>query len=260
LGILYLASYVLATFFANRGLHYQIRGLWDKAEQDFLEAARIVEHLTAAHAGVADYPIALGEFYGDLGELLLTTGKAQAALDWYGKAIAQLQPILKQAPKDSRANYQLIRMHEGTARSLARLSKYAEALQAWERAIQLAKGPLQDGFRVGRAVTLARMHEPARATGDLEDLLNKECSAATLYNAACVFALSAATPALEPERADQYAARAVELLRKATEKGFHNVEAMKRDTDLLSLHQRADFTQLLVDLEKKTLPTPKRQN
>src|SRR5207237_1401836 len=143
-------------------------------------------------------------------------------------------------------------MHEGTARSLSRLSKYAEALHAWDRAIQLASGSLQDGFRIGRAVTLARMHEPEKATAEVEPLLQQADSATTIYNAACVFALAAATPGLESGRASQYAARAVELLRKAVEKGYQNPEGIKTDKDLDSLRDRADFKQLLMQREEKS--------
>jgi len=47
--------------------------------------------------------------------------------------------------------------------------------------------------------------------------LQMDDSGWTLYSAAPVFALSATTPGFDPKRAEQYAARAGELLRTAVE-------------------------------------------
>jgi hypothetical protein len=77
------------------------------------------------------------------------------------------------------------------------------------------------------------------------------------YNAACVFALLGATPGLDAESAERYAAHALELLRKAVEKGYPNLEEMKSDKDFDSLRERADFKQLFIGFEKKTPRTPK---
>ena len=54
---------------------------------------------------------------------------------------------------------------------------------------------------------------------------------------------------------EQYAARSVELLRKAESAGFFkdkkNIEHMKKDTDLEPLRQREDYKKLLKELETK---------
>src|SRR5207244_8681043 len=126
-----------------------------------------------------------------------------------------LDAIGKQPPKAPRANYQMARMNEGTARSLSRLGRYAEAVQAWDRAIPLADGPAQDDLRMGRAATLARMRRPEQAIATTESVLEKDRSAWTAYNAARVFAVSATTYGLASERAEHYAASASELRRKA---------------------------------------------
>ena len=52
-------------------------------------------------------------------------------------------------------------------------------------------------------------------------------------------------------RAEQYARRAVALLRQAAQKGFRDIAHLKKDTDLDGLRQRTDFQQVLVDLEAK---------
>ena len=130
--------------------------------------------------------------------------------------------------RDPRVNFQFIRAQEGTARSLSRLRNMRRHCLPGS-AIQFAGGPLQDALRVGRAGPLPT-HKPAEATAVKTELsLAKGASAETFYNAACVFALSAATPSLDLHRADQYGARAVELSHKAVAKGYRNVEAMSKD-------------------------------
>jgi serine/threonine-protein kinase len=249
--------YRLALLHSNLGFSYESRGLWDKAEHEFLDAIQIAEQLVEAHSASADFTIDLAGFCSALGELLVLTCKPQAAFQWYTRAADRIEPIRKQTPKDIRANFQYVRAQEGIARSLSRLGKHGEALRAWDRAIQLAGGPLKDALRVGRAVTLARMHKPAEATAEMEPLLEKGASAETFYNAACVFALCAATPGLDTGRADRYGARAVELLQRAVEKGFHDVDGMRTDNDFVILRKRSDFQQLLSDLQKKALGSTK---
>jgi hypothetical protein len=103
------------------------------------------------------------------------------------------------------------------------------------------------------------MGEHKQATTGMERLLEKDGSALACYNAACVFALSASTSGLDSERAAQYAARAMELVRKAVDKGYPDPKEIMSDQGLLCLRERADFKQLLSEVEKKTAGVPKPQ-
>jgi serine/threonine protein kinase len=250
----------LAALHANRAKSYQNRRLWNKAKQEFLEAIQLLEHLAETHTEGLDYSISAAEYSVDLGDLLLMADKPQAALQSYAKARERLEAILKQTPKDLRATYYLSRTHEGIARSLSQLGRYAEAVQAWDRAIPLAEGPAQGDLRLGRAVTLAQMHRTKEAIATAEKVLEQDNSAWTAYNAARVFAVAATIPGLDPQRAEHYAARAVQLLRKAVENDARNREDMKTEQDFESLRKRADFKQLLADIEKKTSTLPKMPN
>jgi hypothetical protein len=58
--------------------------------------------------------------------------------------------------------------------------------------------------------------------------------------------------------AEQYASRAVELLRQAVAIGFKNVSHMKKDTDLDGLRGRDDFKKLLAQLEQPLQEDRKR--
>jgi serine/threonine-protein kinase len=77
-----------------------------------------------------------------------------------------------------------------------------------------------------------------------------------VYNAACGYALCVPL-AEKPVTKEQYAARAVELLRKAVARGFKDAAQLKQDTDLDALRQRDDFKKLVADLEAATKPKDK---
>jgi hypothetical protein len=80
----------------------------------------------------------------------------------------------------------------------------------------------------------------------------------TLYKAACVFGLASSSVNGDPKLAEQYASRAVELLRQAVTKGFKNVPHMKKDIDLDGLQGRDDFKKLMAQLEQALQKERKR--
>jgi hypothetical protein len=53
------------------------------------------------------------------------------------------------------------------------------------------------------------------------------------------------------DKKNEYADRAMELLHKAVQEGWDNVQRTAKDMDLDPLRDRADFKKLLMDLEKK---------
>jgi tetratricopeptide (TPR) repeat protein len=83
-----------------------------------------------------------------------------------------------------------------------------------------------------------------------------DVSPLTLYNLACAYAqCGAGGPAGGRERGaagrsagEEYADRAMELLRRAVAAGYANVALIRRDLDLDSLRTRRDFRELLMDL------------
>jgi hypothetical protein len=74
-----------------------------------------------------------------------------------------------------------------------------------------------------------------------------------LYSAACVCALCVPV-AEQPETKEKYAARAVELLRKAVDRGYRDAAHVKTDTDLDAVRSRDDFKKLLAELEAAGKP------
>ena len=112
--------------------------------------------------------------------------------------------------------------------------------------------------RVGRAITLARQGDHARATDDVEALAGRDgLTNANVYDLACLFSLSSAAAGRDEtlSAADRarlkakHAERAMELLEKAVAMGYRHPTAMRADPDLEPLRDRDDFRKLLADLE-----------
>lgn len=144
-----------------------------------------------------------------------------------------------------------------------RLSRYAEALPSFDRAIDLDDGQKRDLYRLHRAVALAHTGDHVRATAEAREVSGRgSVSGSRLYSGACVHGLSIAAagrdsglgPAARQELVEGYASRAVELLAKAHTGGYFNtpalVEHLKKDPDLAPLRFREDFQKLLAQLEK----------
>lgn len=88
--------------------------------------------------------------------------------------------------------------------------------------------------------------------------------AADAYDAALFLGMSAAQAGrdgrLKPSdrlaRADEYAGRAVGLLRQAVDRGFTDARRMAGERALAAVRNRTDFRQLVTDLEAKSNPGP----
>jgi hypothetical protein len=147
------------------------------------------------------------------------------------------------------------------------LECHAEAVAEWDRALELDDGSSQNGLRLQRAFSLVKLGEHAQATAEANALADqKSVPGETLYNLACVSSLSSTavrrdphlSPTEQDQRAEEYAARAVELLGKARAVGYFQeparVEHLKTDKDLDPLRDREDFKKLLAELED--MPSP----
>jgi serine/threonine-protein kinase len=249
----------LARSYGNLGNRLMHLGKWPDAEAAHRQALALQNKLATDFPAVPAYAVELAGSYCNLGSLVRERGEAAASLDWYGKGLATLQPVLAKEPQLVTARLFLRNVYSGRAQALAQLGRDAEAAADWEQARALNDEKLRDeAFRLGRAYALVRAGQPAAATVAVEDLLKPaNTGSGTLYAAARVYALAAAqvtkqaAPHTSSLHAEQYARRAVALLRQAVQKGYKNIGHLKKDTDLDSLRRRADFQQLLADLEAK---------
>jgi serine/threonine-protein kinase len=234
-------------------------GKGPEAEAQDHRAIALHEQLAADFPTVPQYAVQLGGGYCNLGNLARERGEAAASLAWYAKAVATLRPVLEREPCLVTARLFLRNVHCGRALALARLGRHTQAVADWEQVLALNdEKPRDRGYRLWWSMSLARAGQHAEATAAVEEVLHPgDVPGVTLYEAASVHAVAAAQaakaapPHTSSLRAEQYARRAVALLRQAVQKGYQDVAHLKTDADLDALRQRPDFQQLLADLEAK---------
>jgi tetratricopeptide (TPR) repeat protein len=242
----------LGVYLNDRANLYKETGRLTEAEQTYLDALDLQRVLAREHPAIARYAVDLAGTQCNLGQLLRNSGRPEAALVWYTQAVATLEAVVAKDPHDVLARQFLAISRRGRAEPLNRLGRHAEALEDLERALALGNGREQTALRLERARTWARLKDHARATTEANVLAQADdASAEDLYDAACVYALAATAAHDDPKQAEQYAARAVQLLRQGVAKGYREMEDLKNDSDLASLRERDDFRKLLSELQEK---------
>jgi serine/threonine-protein kinase len=234
-------------------------GRHEEAEKEHRSALALWEKLTEQFPALPAYAVGLGAGYGSIGNLVRGRGQPEAALSWYDKSIASLQAVLTKGWHPATARDFLRNAYWNRASALTQLNRYAEAIRDWDRAIELDEGSMRDAIRMGRASCLAQFGEHARAGAEANALTEgKDVPGPTLYYAACVFALAAASVKDDAKLSEQYAGRAVALLRQAQKAGYFkqpaNIAHMKKDNDLRALRSRPDYRDLLKELETPAKP------
>jgi serine/threonine protein kinase/tetratricopeptide (TPR) repeat protein len=225
-------------------------GQWPAAEKAYRRALDIQEKLVADFPTVPGYSTDLAGSYGNFGNLLLDRGQQQDSLAWYEKSVALLEPLLQQEPRLVTERLYLRNAHWSRARAQGDLGRHADAAKDWDRALALNMKPQsQLMFRWQRAYSLARAGEHSKAVAEANAMAEaKTVTGDVLYNLACICALAAAAVKDDAKLQDQYAARAVELLRQAIAKGYKDAAHVKQDKDLDALRSRQDFTKLFAEL------------
>ncbi len=237
----------------NLGVLLKQLGRHGEAEAQYHKALELWEKLAADFPRVPAYAVDLGGSYCNFGHLVKESGRPQEALDWYARAIATLELVVANERQLIAARRFLRNAHQGRARALGLLHRHAEAVKDWDRAIELNDQRQQEpSLRSHRALALARAGDHVRALAEANQLAQaKEATAYRLYDLACVCSLASAAVQDDAGLKEQYATRAVALLRQAVVKGWKNVAHLKKDTDLDPLRSRGDFQKLLAELEAK---------
>jgi len=106
------------------------------------------------------------------------------------------------------------------------------------------------------ALSTVREGRHQDATEDAEAVVAmRPTEANQLYDAACVFSLASGQVRSDADQVERYAKRAVELLQRSVASGFQNTEHLKKDPDLVPIHDREDYKGFIADVDKK--PPPK---
>jgi hypothetical protein len=175
-------------------------------------------------------------------------------LPWYAKAVAALAPLLDKGPGLATARLFLRNAHWGRAMALGALDRHADALPDWDKTVELSAPNERHVPRVSRALARVRAGKVDDAMAEVAELTKlKGWPAVQLYDFASIYSLASAK---DKAKQDEYAQRAVALLRQAVQAGYKDVAQLKRDDDLDPLRQRDDFKMLLAELDKGKEPAP----
>jgi serine/threonine protein kinase/Tfp pilus assembly protein PilF len=230
----------------NRGLLYLDSGRPTEALADFERAVAAGVTSVIAHAGRGISLEGLGR-HAEADEAFrqawtLDPNHVDMLLG-YGFAIAERRPedaqaaflkVIERQPRTPRAFY-------GYAMLLARrVRDSAEALACLDLALQL--DPMFVEARQARAVVLAHQGKWDWARREIDWCVKAQPRGATLYAAACVYALIAEKSSAE--EGAPFANRAVELLREAFGDGYGKDKAAA-DCDLAGLGRHPGFRSLL---------------
>ncbi len=183
---------------------------------------------------------------------LARLGEPAAALPLLQEAVAILDDLQKQAPRNGSLMLQRSRLYyqRGTLHLL--LGKTEQAGEDFRRALDL-RAPLTRYDAAGYLLCLARAGRHAEAARMAEDLLAKNPRRTEApWQAARGFALCAAA-AGEPKLKQTYLARALALVRKAAADDFRDTFVVETDPDLQPLRGEAGFRELLKGLAKSAV-------
>jgi serine/threonine protein kinase/tetratricopeptide (TPR) repeat protein len=214
------------------------------------QAAALAEKLALTAPGMIDFVETMGSCTCNLGHLLKEAGRPEDALASYGKAIAAMDPVAARDKSIVLLQLFLRNAHAGRAQALGMLNRHAEAVKDWSRAAEFEKGPQHSWFRINHAQALVRAGAVAEAVTEVNELATRNTGPAGLfYDGACVCALASTCVKDDPPRTEEYAARAVALLRQALAQGYNNLPHLKKDPDLAPLRLRADYRVLLEEFQ-----------
>jgi serine/threonine protein kinase len=226
----------------------------EEADAEFNKALALREQLFKEHPTSADAALELGGTFVRQGARDADAGQFKTALGPLARAVTVLEPLVARDPPTPGAAWQLRCAHGARADVLMRLGRcHAEALAHYDRALALDTSKDRSYFRMQRALALAHLNEHARAAAEADAVAaTTDLPAFLLQDAAAVHAVCSAAVRDDARLADQYAARAIALLRQAFEKNYRAVAVeVRKDPNLNPLRSREEFRKLLDEWEAK---------
>jgi tetratricopeptide (TPR) repeat protein len=263
----------LARTYYNIGLLQSDAKRPAEAEAAFKDAHALLKQLASESPKVPDYQISAAGTLTKLGSLLHKTGRPLQAETAYGDALVFRKQLAADFP--GAAGYQ--NELAGTLVTLANFKRlrreFTGAMQLLEQArphhlAALEAEPKNPGYRQSYrhnlqvlAECLVGLANHAQLATTAEELA-RLCydPAADAYSGASYLCqcITLADKDRQPadaqrkESAQNYANRALALLRQAIVRGYKDAASMKKDPNLEPLRARGDFKKLLADLEEQS--------
>jgi serine/threonine protein kinase/tetratricopeptide (TPR) repeat protein len=239
----------LAIGYANLGVGLRNLGKWSEAEDAHRAEMPHWENLIKDFPDVPDHQINRAGCCCNLGNAIRDGGKLEESLDWYAKALAFVEPFaVEKKPWSAWARLVKHHAHWGRAKVLDQLSRYAEAVADWDKTVELTDPNQRPLMQASRALARLRAGKVDDAMAEIAELTKlKGWTAVGWYTFARMYALASTK---DKAKEEEYAQRAVALLRQAVQAGFKDVAQMKKDSNLDPLRQRDDFRKLMAELDK----------
>jgi tetratricopeptide (TPR) repeat protein len=220
-----------------------------EAEEQYRKSLTIKEKLADQFPAVPEYQVELGGSYCNFGGLLMSNGRPDESLGWFEKAIRTLTAVYEHNRRSVPAGQFLRNSYWNRAQIYYHLRKFTEAIADWDRAIELSPLAEQPRLRAGRGRSRIHVGQFAEAVAEVAELsMNPSWPALEWYNFACIYSFASGK---STEKKQEYADRAMDLLRKAVKEGWNAAAHMANDPDLDPIRGRDDFNKLIEGLAKK---------
>ena len=215
----------------------QMTGRLDSALGSGNKAIEILERLEKQHPGILEYEQSLAAAYNLTSDVRRYRREAADAITLAQKAKTLLERLSTQHRDNASLQIDLAKSHNILGRVLQQTGEPVEALRSFQRAVDLYES--------------------------VPKLDARDC-----YNLACNVALSVSLIGVKNGSIDvvdisklnkgdqlrrkRYGDRAIELLRRAVDGGFPDLDTIRSDTDLDPIRDRPDFQSFVEEVEKKT--------
>jgi serine/threonine protein kinase/tetratricopeptide (TPR) repeat protein len=235
-------SYLLAMDLGDLNVVQQMAGKLDSALRSDRRAIEILERLDRQYPGVLNYQGGLASTYNMISDLHRRRREPAESLAFARKARAMLDRLVSEHPKDVYSRIDLAKANNNIGRVHQQSGDPVEALRSFQRAVDLYESlpELDPRNSYNLACNVALCIPLIGAKDGTPDTLDADKQSKG-----------------DRFRREKYGDRAVELLRRATRSGFLNLEVLESDTDLDAIRDRADFQDLIKEVEKKSAESPK---
>jgi WD40 repeat protein/tetratricopeptide (TPR) repeat protein len=221
---------------------------------------RLMHTIRTSTTNAAD----LGHAYCDMGAVHLNGGELRSALQWYDKGIAALEKVQVARPNDAKVRRFLRSGYLERSRVDCMVLEYERARSDRDRSLGLSAASELAFVHLAFALSLARSGKHGDAIKELDSAAGANGrTSSEYYNMCCVYAQAAAavsrdstlTDAKRKSLVDDYAAKAMDFLRKADAGGFfrdtNHISRFGEDADLKPLRAREDFRRLVESVGRK---------
>ena len=234
----------------NIGILLTHLGKSTAAEEQYRKVLAIRERLVVDFPAVRQYRVDLGASCCNFGALVRNSGRPGESLEWFENAIRTLTAVYEEDRRLVEVREFLRNSYWNRAQAYDRLRKFTEAIKDWEKATELSPLSEQPPFRAARATSRVQAGQVDEAVAEVAELTKSpEWNSGQWYDFACVYAIASGK---SEDKKQEYADRAMDLLRYAVKGGWNDDAHMAKDTDLDPIRGREDFKQLIEELTKRS--------